>query len=320
MSNTEDVRTTVAGADPITGSLEREGVSTAWLDWGGDGPPIIFLHPNGFCAGMYHPLARCLIDRYRVVGVDLRGHGASDDVVDVTLLGNDVMALDVLAVADHLSLDTFALVGVSFGAAVAIELAAQAPGQLSALILCEAIAINEAIRDKQQFGFSDREYALAAGARRRREVWENRSSAEVSYGSRPPLDAIDPEVLAGYVRWGFRDRSDGLVELSCRPETEALIFGSHDRHGPAQAFEALRQVASDGRVPTAVMAGEQTHLDPELFVAQASILEVELQLVAGGHFCLFEDLELAERLIDDNLQTLITGNTDRRLREEGAEL
>ncbi|MCH2425536.1 MAG: alpha/beta hydrolase, partial [Acidimicrobiales bacterium] len=125
---------------PVASRVVSEGVATAYLDWGGDGPPLILLHPNGFCAGLYDPLARRLVDRCRVVGVDLRGHGASDDLTAVDELGNDLAARDVLAVADHLEFDRFSVLGVSFGGAVGIEAAAAAPDRIAALLLCEAIA------------------------------------------------------------------------------------------------------------------------------------------------------------------------------------
>jgi len=300
----------------MSGRTERDGVGAAWLDWGGDGPPLLLLHPNGFCAGVYDPIARRLVDRYRVVGVDLRGHGASDDVVDEMLLGNDVLGLDVLAVADALGLDGFAVVGVSSGGAVGIEVAAVAPERVTALVLCEAVVIDATAREEQHFGFVDGEHPLAAGALRRRDVWVDRAAVEASYGSRPPLAVLAPEALAGYVRWGFRDRVDGAVELACRPETEAAIFGSRRRHGPVGSFEALRRVVADGRVPIAVMAGSRTDLDSGWFAAQADLVGVELQLVEGGHFCLFEDVDRGARLVDDNLCALLS--TDRSTTDGGA--
>ena len=51
---------------------------------------------------MFDPIASLLSENYRVVGVDLRGHGASEEVLDEAALGNDLMASDVLKVMDLL--------------------------------------------------------------------------------------------------------------------------------------------------------------------------------------------------------------------------
>ena len=155
-------------------------------------------------------------------------------------------------------------------------------------------------RFNQPFGVAGDDHPLAVGARRRRDVWDDREEVLASYGSRPPLDALDPEALAGYVRWGFRDSDDGRIELACRPETEANIFGRTRSHGPLEAFEALRRVTC----PVAVMAGARTDLDPGWFVDQAAAVGVDLQVLDGGHFVLFEDTEQAVDLVDRNLRTL----------------
>ncbi len=49
------------------------------------------------------------------------------------------------------------------------------------------------------------------------------------------------------------------------------------------------------------MAGSRTDLNPEWFRAQASALGVYLQLIDGGHFCLFEDTARAEQLVGTTL-------------------
>ena len=312
LSGRGDRRTYLMGfenASPDGGKIKRGNVSASWLDWGGDGEPLVLLHPNGFCAGIYDPLARRLADRYRVVGIDLRGHGASGDVVDAAILGNDDMALDALAVIDHLGFEHFALVGVSSGGAVGGEIAAVAPERVAALVLCEAIAIDARSSQIEHFAHTEDDHPLAVGARRRRDVWDDRASVLASYGSRAPLDQLDPAALAGYVRWGFRDRSDGRIELSCRPETEALVFGNSVRHGPVESFEALRRVATDGRVPAAVLAGSTSGLDVAWFRAQAEVLGVGLQMVEGGHFFLFEDIARGVALLEENLAALEVAGT-----------
>ena len=70
-------------------------------------------------------------------------------------------------------------------------------------------------------------------------MWPDRATVTVSYGSRAPLDALAPEALAAYVRWGFVDRDDGQVELACAPETEAGIFDSRSRYGPLQTLSLI---------------------------------------------------------------------------------
>ncbi|HAQ23705.1 MAG TPA: hypothetical protein DCR10_09150, partial [Acidimicrobiaceae bacterium] len=67
MSRHDDGRTVRDDGEPSAGRVVRGGIGTAWLDWGGEGQPLVLLHPNGFCAGVYDPLARRLADRYRVV-------------------------------------------------------------------------------------------------------------------------------------------------------------------------------------------------------------------------------------------------------------
>ena len=279
--------------EPEAGRIGGGGLGIAYLDWGGDGDPLVVLHPNGFCAGMYDPLASRLSDRFRMVGIDLRGHGASETVTDEALLGNDAMADDVLAVLDHLGIDLFAMLGVSLGGGVAIVVAAEVPDRVRSLMLCEAIAINPLERGEQHLAFEGGENPLAIGARRRRRVWDDRATAEASYGSRPPLDVLHPEVLAAYVRWGFVDRPDGTVELACDPETEASIFGTSRPNGPTYSFGRLAEV----RCPSSVLYGSHTDLSPEWFDAQAGTLGVEARVVDGGHFFLFEDLDRADRLV-----------------------
>lgn len=288
----------MSGTGPSGGHIERDGLRIAFLDWrGGSGKAqtetLIVLHPNGFCAGVFDPLVGGISDTFDVVGVDLRGHGASQTVTAVDELGNDQMALDVLAVADHLGLDRFCLLGVSLGGGVAIEVAAEAPERVTSMMLCEAIAIDSVTREAHHFEYEGGEHPMAVAARRRRPLWPDRATVEESYGSRPPLSILSPEVLEAYVRWGFADTSDGQVELACAPETEANIFGSPERHGPADTFERLTDVTC----PASVLAGADTNLERQWFEAQARLLDTDLVLVDGTHFFLFEDLDRGASLI-----------------------
>jgi pimeloyl-ACP methyl ester carboxylesterase len=49
-----------------------------YLDWGGSGTPIIFLHGGGINAHTWDCVAVMLRDRFRCVALDQRGHGDSE--------------------------------------------------------------------------------------------------------------------------------------------------------------------------------------------------------------------------------------------------
>jgi pimeloyl-ACP methyl ester carboxylesterase len=242
---------------------------------------------------MFDPAVDLLREHYRVVGVDLRGHGASEEVLHEADLGNDLMASDVLKVMDSLRIDTFSILGVSLGGAIAIEIAAMVPEKVQVLMLCEAIAMNFDSRKERDDFLEEKEHPLAVGARRRRSIWSNREEIQNSYGSRKPLDALEPSVLKAYIKWGFVDRDDGQVELACNPETEATIFGSRDRYGPISTFERLSEV----KAKTHILAGTQTDLGKVWFEQQAEEINTEVTWIEGGHFFFFEDLERAFSLI-----------------------
>src|SRR5262245_38077605 len=106
--------------DPASVVVEHDGLRIAALDWGGDGEPLLLLHPTGFCAGFFDPLARRLRNTYRPIGVDLRGHGGTDAPDERHRFAYTRMAEDVVAVLDHLGVDHWAALGESGGGGVAI--------------------------------------------------------------------------------------------------------------------------------------------------------------------------------------------------------
>jgi len=77
-----------------------------------------------------------LMQRFRLLRWDMRGHGASDAVPgDATL---DEFGADLLALVDHVGERTFAWCGVSLGALLGQWLAVNAPERVSALVLSNA--------------------------------------------------------------------------------------------------------------------------------------------------------------------------------------
>ena len=54
------------------GTVDSGGVKLHYLDWGGDGPPLIVLRATGFLAKLWQPMAEQLASRYRVAAYDQR--------------------------------------------------------------------------------------------------------------------------------------------------------------------------------------------------------------------------------------------------------
>lgn len=280
--------------EPTLSSVEHDGLTIGALDWGGDGPPLVLLHPNGFCAGVFDPLARLLRDDYHVLGVDLRGHGTSDAPSTFAECGFVAAAGDVVAVLDALGLDEVVLLGESLGGGTGILVDRLRPGLVRRLLLCEAIAMSSA------GGLPGAEGAnhMSAMARRRRAVWADRATVRASYGSRPPLNVLEPGALDGYVRFGFRDRPDGQVELSCPPEVEAWFFECGTRpDGAPASFEHLASLHAD----VTIVAADGTDLPGGMFSAQAERAGVDLVTVHGSHFFVQEDSARAAALVREHL-------------------
>jgi len=286
------------GGEPTPVVVEHDGLRVAALDWGGDGEPLLLLHPTGFCAGFFDPLARRLRDRFRSIGVDLRGHGATDAPDATHAFAYTLMADDVLAVLDHLAVEHWAAIGESGGGGVAVLSDRARPGATRALLLCEPIAFDlEGAERPSDVARSGGNY-MADIARKRRPVWPDRATVRASYASRPPLDSLAPEFLDAYVRWGFVDRHDGQVELACPPEAEAQMFEvSADEAGAKVAWHHL----ADLSCPATILAGSSSNLPMAWFEAQAERAGAPLVVVDGGHFFLHEDLDRAEALVRDHL-------------------
>ncbi|HZT96581.1 MAG TPA: alpha/beta hydrolase [Chloroflexota bacterium] len=95
----------------IDHEITVNGVNLHYLDWGGQGPVLLFLTGLGNTAYIYDDLAPRFTDRFRVLGLTRRGHGRSD----TTETGYDTGTLteDVRAFLDALGIERASFVGHS---------------------------------------------------------------------------------------------------------------------------------------------------------------------------------------------------------------
>lgn len=113
---------------------------TLAMDERGHGDAALLLHP-GFVAGGMQPLfdAPTLAANRRLVWYCRRGYGESDPPDGPASVA--AQAGDALALLDALEIERADLVGHSFGANVAIELALSAPERVRGLVLLEPLLL-----------------------------------------------------------------------------------------------------------------------------------------------------------------------------------
>ena len=92
----------------------------------GEGLPVVLLHGHPFNRSLWHLQQRSLVDAgFRVVTPDLRGYGDSHATPGTVTMGE--LAADVAALLDKLDLEQPAVIGLSMGGLVAMELAINRP-------------------------------------------------------------------------------------------------------------------------------------------------------------------------------------------------
>ncbi|MEM9033334.1 MAG: alpha/beta hydrolase [Actinomycetota bacterium] len=205
-----------------------DDVRVAVHELGGDGPPLLLCHATGFHGRCWDPTAAHLTDRYRVLAVDLRGHGDSQvpDGFDVDWAG---FGHDVLAVIDALDLAPIRCAGWSMGGASIVLAELTRPGTVRSAFLFEPILFPPPPPGTTS--------PMVGGARKRREVFASRDEAFENYEGRPPFQQCSTEGLRAYVDHGFRDLPDGTVHIKCRGETEARVYETHDNGAFARLGE-----------------------------------------------------------------------------------
>ncbi|MEO6116729.1 MAG: alpha/beta hydrolase [Pseudolysinimonas sp.] len=115
-------------------TVDADGFTVRYLT-AGEGEPLLVLHGAGGLETQSSGMGRgkfMLADGFRAFFIEVPGFG--DQPNDRTA-DSEVMAGTVLAVADALGLDTFALLGTSMGAVIASWVATTAPERVTRLVL-----------------------------------------------------------------------------------------------------------------------------------------------------------------------------------------
>lgn len=220
----------------------------------GEGPPVVFLAGINLSHEVWDREVTRLQHDFRVITIDLRGHGRSDKPPGD--YGYTRHAADVHAVLTELDAPPAIVVGWSFGGAVAVRHAALYPADVCGLVLVGAAAPRVFAGPDWPLGRP----AAAGEAAIDSELADRpafRRAVLASTFHRPPR----PETLDWL--WSLSMRTPSWASVACReailaedlrPDLAAIgvptliVHGRHDTHIPFTHAEAVRDAIPGSRL------------------------------------------------------------------------
>jgi pimeloyl-ACP methyl ester carboxylesterase len=121
---------------PRDGYVCVDGIRLHYLDWGGCGEALLFLHGLADTAHAFDKIAPIFTDHFHVLGLTCRGHGQSDKPTS----GYDTATLveDILGFLDAMDIQHVILVGHSFAGNELTMFAGKYPERVTKLIYLDA--------------------------------------------------------------------------------------------------------------------------------------------------------------------------------------
>jgi pimeloyl-ACP methyl ester carboxylesterase len=99
----------------------------------GNGKPLVLLHGYGGCTQNWQPFIAELSVHYRLIVVDLRGHGFSTNPGNT--FTHREAAGDVFLLLEKLGIGNFSAMGMSSGGMILLHMATSQPGRITSMVL-----------------------------------------------------------------------------------------------------------------------------------------------------------------------------------------
>lgn len=185
--------------EPVPGATTVDGAVVRWLTWGDpDSPGLVLVHGGAAHARWWSVIAPLLARSYRVLAVDLSGHGDSDWRSGYSIVG---WAGEVMAVARDAGLrDRFVLVGHSMGGFVSITAAA-----LHGEHLHGAVIVDSPVRRADP----ESEEGRRGRAFRNPKSYPDLDAALRHFHLIPPQPVVSPRLVDLVARASLRHDGDG---------------------------------------------------------------------------------------------------------------
>jgi 3-oxoadipate enol-lactonase len=247
-----------------------------FTDSGGTGEPVLLVHAIGCDHRMWDGLGTALSPRFRVIRMDVRGHGRS--AVTPRPYSLDQLADDARDLLDSLKIDKAHWVGLSMGGMIGQAFALRHPQRLRKLVLANTTST----------------YGTQGP-----EMWEARAKAVGEGG----MAAVKELAMQRYFTDDFRASSSDVVDRI------GSGFLATDPEGYIACCNAIRDLDFSGdlhriKAPTLVIAGEKDVGTPVAMseAIATAIPGARLAVIPGAaHLSAVENPEAFNKLVEDFL-------------------
>lgn len=257
----------------------------------GRGPAVLCLHSSASSGKQWQALSELLSDRHSVITPDLIGYGRSPDwrQANSMALADEVRALTPLLSDLDQRID---VVGHSFGAAVALELAFTFPDRINSLILYEPVRFH-LLQDQIEAGDSWAEILNLAT-----EIWHDVE------------DGRDSQAAARFVRyWGGPGAWNAMSESQQERATGYMVQVLSDFDA---AFENSKELSSFRAIqaPTLLLHGERSPATTQRLTALLgrTISGARIKSIPGaGHLGPLTHRSVINPIVDDFIRDCRSG-------------
>jgi pimeloyl-ACP methyl ester carboxylesterase len=252
------------------------------VEWSREGVPMLLLHGYSNEAHIWDDFVPTVAPHYRVLALDLRGHGNSDWHPQAAYAYDDHVA-DLEAIVESLELDRVVVVGHSLGGRIAMLYGGQNPEKLAGLVIVDSAP----------------ELDHRGTLRISMEAAENRDPSFGSVGEYEQMlvhlyPSATPTSLRRMAEHGVKQRADGRWILKMDVAFRQAVGGSGDgsdadaiaelhAHAQQAMWDALARIAC----PTLVVRGAASDvLGAEVAdrMAEDTLARGQLAVVAqAGH-------------------------------------
>lgn len=188
----------------------------------GDAPPIVFVHGTWLARSSWSPQIADLADTYRVIALDLPGHGVLADRPFTLRGAADELERVIVEAAGGRAV----VVGLSLGGYVAMDLASRAPDRIRGLVLAGATQEPVGLRGKPYLALAWAVDRLAGRGLVRLNGWVMRVRYGPAIADPINADGVVPAGGSGALRALVGERF--IPRLAAYPGPVLIVNGELD--------------------------------------------------------------------------------------------